>query len=201
LIQLGARFLDKEIDVEHLAGLKSYLEKRLKDLEEKVILYRGYIQAIDSVLTRTSFKVAADLLGESRPKIEEKEEEKAASKVTPSQRIDLTSRADGTRLGEMTTTSTSITIVPVENLKIQADSGTFNAFFIKKILNSMIDKDDELIKARKISSKEKMSYQVSKNSDGSVKQIVVSNYREDSRQKQILTTIRWTLEKVSQKAA
>jgi hypothetical protein len=91
--------------------------------------------------------------------------------------------------------------VPVENLKIQADSGTFNAFFIKKILNSMIDKDDELIKARKISSKEKMSYQVSKNSDGSVKQIVVSNYREDSRQKQILTTIRWTLEKVSQKAA
>jgi hypothetical protein len=81
------------------------------------------------------------------------------------------------------------------------DSGTFNAFFIKKILNSMIDKDDELLKAGKISPKEKMSYQVMRNSDSTVKQILVKNYREDSRQKQILTTIRWTLEKIAEKAA
>lgn len=191
--------MEKEIDVEHLAGLKSYLERRLKNLEEKVTLFKEYVQAIDTVLTSTSFKVAADLLGESRPKLEEKEQEQAANKVSPSQRTDLTSRADGTRLGEMTTTSTSITIVPAENLKIQVDSGTFNAFFVKRILNSMIDKDDELVKTGKISPKEKISYQVAKNSDGTVKQIVVKNYREDSRQKQILTTIRWTLEKLTQK--
>jgi hypothetical protein len=193
--------LEKETDVEHLAALKSYLEKRLKSLEEKVTLYRGYIQAIDSVLTRTSFKVAADLLKEGKPEVEEKEQEQTTSKAATPERTDLMSRADGTRLGEMITTSTAITIVPAEGLKIQADSGTLNSFFIKKILNGMIDKDDELIKAGKISPKEKMSYKVTKNSDGTVKQILVTNFREDSRQRQILTTIRWTLEKMTQKPA
>lgn len=193
--------MEKEIDVEHLASLKSYLERRLKDLEEKVTLFRSYIEAIDSVLTRTSFKVAADLLKESRPKFEEKKDEQAASKGTATQRTELTSRADGARLGEMATTSTSITIVPSENLKTQVDSGTFNTFFIKKILNRMIDKDEELVKAGKIKPKEKISYRVVKNSDGALKQIIISNYREEDRQKEILTTIRWTLEKISEKAA
>ncbi|WXG42968.1 MAG: hypothetical protein WED04_02665 [Promethearchaeati archaeon SRVP18_Atabeyarchaeia-1] len=192
--------MNKEIDVEHLAGLKSYLERRLKDLEEKVALYRGYIQAIDSVLTRTSFKVAADLLKESKAKAEEQGPEiKAAKEVTEGGRIELTSRADGMKLGEMTTSGSLITIVPAENVKIPADSGTFSSFFIKKILNNMIEKDDELIKSGKISAKEKMSYQIAKNSDGTLRQITISNYREDNRQKQISTTIRWTLEKSSQK--
>jgi hypothetical protein len=194
--------LNKEIDIEHLAGLKSYLERRLKDLEERAVLYRGYIQAIDTVLTGASFKVAAELFKESRAKGEEKETEyKEPKEATSVQRTVLTSRVDGTKLGEMITTSTLITIVPDDNLRVPADSGTFNAFFIKKILNGMIEKDDELLKTGKINSREKMSYQVAKNSDGTLKQIAISSYREENRQKQISTTIRWTLEKISQKAS
>jgi hypothetical protein len=193
--------LDKEIDVEHLAGLKSYLERRLRDLEEKVALYRGYIQAIDSVLTRTSFKVAADLLKESKAKAEGHEPEpKAAKEAAGGRRIELTSRADGGKLGEMTITGALLTIVPAKGVAIPADSGTFSSFFIKKILNNMIEKDDELVKSGKLGEKEKMTYQVTKNADGTLKQITISNYRDENREKQISTTIRWTLEKSFQKA-
>jgi hypothetical protein len=194
--------LSKEMDVEHLASLKTYLERRLKDLEEKASLYRGYIQAIDTVLARTSFKVAADLFKESRAKEEEKETELQAGKeVGVTQTLELTSRVDGTKLGEMITANASIMITPAENLRFQVDSGTFNAFFIKKILNNMIAKDDELIKTGELDSSQKMSYEIARNTDGTLRQIRISNYREGDRQKQISTTIRWTLEKLSEKTA
>jgi hypothetical protein len=192
--------LDKQIDVEHLAALKSYLEKRLVALESKVELYKEYIRAVDSVLTRSSFKVAAELLKETPVTAGGKPIEREAAKETAgAQKTDLVSRADGGKLGMMAISKNSVTVTPAENMSIPVDSGTFNTFFIRKILNNMVEKDEEQVKLGKLSDKDKMKYLIEKNSDGTLKELVILNYRDEGRLKEVTTTIRWTLEKVAQK--
>jgi hypothetical protein len=192
--------LDKQIDVEHLAALKSYLEKRLLALESKVELYKEYIRAVDSVLTQSSFKVAAELLKETPVTAGGKSIEREAAKETAAaQKTDIVSRADGGKLGMMAISKNSVTVTPAENMSIPVDSGTFNTFFIRKILNNMVEKDEEQVKLGKLGAKDKMKYLIEKNSDGTLKELVILNYRDESRLKEVTTTIRWTLEKVVQK--
>jgi hypothetical protein len=199
---LGVIVLEKEIDVERLADLKSYFERRLAVLESRAELYKGYIRAIDSVLTRASFKLAADILKENQVAPGAKPVEGEVTKeAIGARKIDLVSRADGSKLGVVTVSKSSITITPVENVGVPVDSSTFNSFFVKKILSNMIQKDEEQVELGKLTGKDKMGYKVSKNSDGTLKELVISNYRDESRLKQITTTIRWTLEKVAQKSA
>jgi hypothetical protein len=192
--------LDKQIDVEHLAALKSFLEKRLLALESKVELYKEYIRAVDSVLTQSSFKVADELLKETPVTAGGKSIEREAVKETVSaQKTDLVSRANGGRLGMMAVSKNSVTVTPAGNMSIPVDSGTFNTFFIRKILNNMVEKDEEQVKLGKLGAKDKMKYLIEKNSDGTLKELVILNYRDESRLKEVTTTIRWTLEKVVQK--
>lgn len=194
--------MEKEIDVEHLADLKSYFERRLVALESRVELYKGYVRAIDSVLTRASFKLAADMLKENQVAPRAKPVEGEVTKeAIGARKTDLVSRADGSKLGVVAVSKSSITITPVENVRVPVDSSTFNSFFVKKILSNMIQKDEEQVELGKLTDKDKMGYKVNKNSDGTLKDLVISNYRDESRLKQITTTIRWTLEKVAQKSA
>nr|MDO8134151.1 hypothetical protein [Candidatus Njordarchaeum guaymaensis] len=194
--------MSKQIDVEHLADLKSYLERRLRDLENKVDLYKAYIRAVDSVLTSTSFKLAADLFKGSEAKAEQKiTMHEATTETTRTRRIDLTSRDNRMKLGEMTVSGTSVTIIPAQNVRCLVDSGAFNTFFVKNILAGMKDKDEEQVKLRKISDKERINYKITKNDDGTLKDITISNYGDEKRLKRIIQTITWTLEKTVQKPA
>jgi hypothetical protein len=194
--------LDKEIDVEHLADLKSYLERRLAALENRVEAYKEYIRAIDTVLGRSSFKLAADMLKETPAAVVGKPVESGTTRQTAESYVtDLISRVDGSKLGMMAVSKTSITITPVGNSRIPIDSGTFNSFFVRRILSNMVQKDEEQVKLKKLSEKDKISYKIEKNADGSLKEMAISNYRDENRLKQITTTIRWTLEKATQKQA
>jgi hypothetical protein len=192
--------LDRQIDVEHLADLKSYLERRLRDLESKVELYRAYVSAVDTVLTSTSFKLAADLLKGSEEKAEQRtEKHETATETTSARRANLTSRDNTTKLGEMELFGTSVTIVPSQNVRCPVDSGAFSTFFVKNILTGLKHKDEEEIKLGRISDDEKIDYRITKNDDGALKGITISNYGDEKRLKRIIETITWTFEKTLQK--
>jgi hypothetical protein len=142
------------------------------------------------------------MLKESQaPTVGKPTEREVAKETTGAYITDLVSRADGSKLGVMVVSKTSVTITPVGNAKIPVDSGTFNSFFVRKILNNMVQKDEEQVELRKLGDKDKIGYRVDKNSDGSLKELIISNYRDENRLKQITTTIRWTLEKAAQKLA
>nr|MDO8099945.1 hypothetical protein [Candidatus Njordarchaeota archaeon] len=194
--------MSKQIDVEHLADLKSYLERRLRDLENKVELYKAYIRAVDTVLTGTSFKLAADLFKGYEAKAEQKTNKyETITETTHVRRIDLISRDNRMKLGEMDVSGTSVTIVPAQNVRCPVNSGAFNTFFVKNILAGMKDKDEEQAKLGKISDKERINYRITKNDDGTLKDITISNYGDEKRLKRIIQTITWTLEKTVQKQA
>jgi hypothetical protein len=192
--------LSKPVDVEHLADLRSYLEKRLRDLESKVELYKSYIRAVDSVLAKASFTVAADMLGKGEPKVEHEVTvpEKAAD-TKGAQRIDLTSRDNRMKLGQISVHETSLVIVPAQNVRCPVDSGPFNTFFVKNILAGMKDKDEEQVKLGKMNDKEKINFKITKNNDDTLKEITISNYGDEKRFKRITQTIVWTFEKTPQK--
>jgi hypothetical protein len=192
--------LSKQVDVQNLADLKSYLERRLRDLENKVELYKVYIRAVDGVLTSASFKLAADLFKGSEAKAEEKiTEHGMTTETTHARRIDLSSRDNRMKLGEMDISGTSVTIVPAQNVRCPVDSGAFNTFFVKNILAGMKDKDEEQIKLGKISDEKKINYRITKNADGTLRDIMISNYGDEKRLRRITQTITWTLEKTVQK--
>lgn len=192
--------MSKPIDVEHLADLKSYLERRLRDLENKVELYKSYIHAVDSVLTSSSFTLAADLLKKVEPKVERKVTVIETTEETKGvQRVDLTSRDNRMKLGEINVRGTSLTIVPAQNVRCPVDSGAFNTFFVKNILAGMKDKDEEQVKLGKMNDKEKINYRITKNDDGTLKEVTISNFGDEKRLKRITQTIVWTLEKTVQK--
>ena len=192
--------MSKQIDVEHLADLKSYLERRLRDLENKVELYKVYIRAVDSVLASSSFKVAADLFKGGEARAEQRmTTDDMTKEATLAQRIALTSRDNRTTLGEMDVSVKSVTIVPAQSVRCPVDSGAFNTFFVKNILAGMSDKDQEQAKLGKISDREKINYKITKNDDGTLKDITISNYGDEKRLERITQTITWTFEKTVQK--
>jgi hypothetical protein len=194
--------LSKQVDVEHLADLKSYLERRLRDLESKAELCRTYIRAVDTVLASTSFKLAADLMKDSEAKVEQTAAEHDTDKETISvRRTNLTSRDNTVKLGEMELSGKSVTIVPSRNVRCPVDSGAFSTFFVKNILTGLRHKDEEEIKLGRMSDDEKIDYRITKNDDGTLKDIMISNYRDEERLKRITQTITWTFEKTLQKQA
>jgi hypothetical protein len=91
-----------------------------------------------------------------------------------------------------------IRIVPAPHLSLSQRTPPFRAFFTERILKKMQDRDKELEAQGIITLDEAMGYSIKLDGDG-IKEIMVTNIKDDARIREIKNAVTWTFEKMIEK--
>lgn len=182
-----AEGIDEEI-LKELMELRSYLEKRIQDLDEEAEKLKSMFKIVDEVIVTRSFRVAESIpAAQSKPSSPAEKREGAILKT-----------ASGVPLANMYTDDSELRIVPLEGLAFSVTTPPFQAFLISRILEPMQARDSEAAQKGEITSDGILSYEVVREGDV-VKEIVVRNYGDERRLREIRTASRWTFEKMYEK--
>jgi len=177
--------------VKRLAEAKSYIQKRIDELESEVELLKLVLSVIDTALSRESFTKAAELPREAPREVPQAPPAEADLGAQVSEAA-VTSR-DGRELARLVVYEKGLVIKPLMDLPV--DSPPLRSFFVAKVLEGYKRKDEELVRTGEIPEDEAFDYEVAEEG-GLVKEIIVRNYRERRRLDEIRSALRWTLNRV-----
>lgn len=175
--------------VRKLAEAKSYLEKRLGELEQETLTLRSILAALDEVLTEKSFKrvtVKEKIEGKSRQKI---------SRSSDSQEKLTLSTIDDVLLGELFIKENEIILIPVKSMEFRVDLPPFASFLVKRVLDSIRLKDEKSAASGLISSNKIFNYEIDEE-HGILKTIRINNYHDSKQLNELKNSIRWTLRRL-----
>ncbi len=175
--------------VEKLMELRTYLENRLKEIEEESERLRVLAKLVEEVLVSRSFRVAETLQLTPPSK---REAPSPAADLEES--VPLTT-ANGVSLAAMVVAPSTVRIIPVEEVEFRLQTPPFQSFFVARILESMRAKDEDAARKGEVLPENALSYDIVTEGDV-IKEVVVRNYGSETRLREIKSACRWTLEKM-----
>jgi hypothetical protein len=95
-------------------------------------------------------------------------------------------------------TPSAVTITPAPGVSLSSSTPPFKSFFLGRILDGMKAKDAERVAQKSLSDSDVLSYKVEE--DGTIKRIVISNYRDKDRLNEIFNTSAWVFTRMLEKA-
>lgn len=179
-----------------MADLKAMVERKISQLEEEMAFYKMLNSFLEEQITSMSFKRADVLVKrtvegrEAAGVGEVSEGERPIAKVIRSR--------NGTPLATVTYTKEEARFVINPDIEIRRDDKPFSSFLMRKVLDAMTRSDAERVDRGEIDEEHAMRYEIVYEDD-KVREIVVKNYRDDHRLREIMNSIRWTLETVTSK--
>lgn len=193
----------REDEVKRLADLKMRLEKKIRRLEAELENYRAIMEIVNSTLAEKSFKRI-----ETPIKPPTKLPPTRAPTPTPSpprptppveyKQIVPLKTSTGTMLANMYISEDAIRVVPAEGIMLNINTPPFQAFLINRVLDPMQARDRESAKTGEITPDEILSHKIMQEGD-IIRELVIRNYRDERRLREIKTSLRWTLEKMYEK--
>jgi hypothetical protein len=188
-----------EDDVRRAAEIREWLMKQIADKQEELERLRNTLAVIDSTLKQGSFRAAATLAPE--PKLAPTKQAMTTSPLPPAKQTSfepgkdvrqLKRARDDFLLANAEVTPNSIVITPAVNLS--SSTPPFKSFFLNRILDGMKTKDAEK------GVQDVLAYSVEE-SNGQIKRITISNYRDKERLGEIFNTSTWVFTRMLEKAA
>jgi hypothetical protein len=180
-----------EEELRRVAELKQWLEEQIEAKEAELAKLKENLDAVNSILKKASFITASELspveVGEEA-KVEP-QEVTAAVKFT--QTIPLRRTKDGKLLANVYASEDEVVIVPVSDLNLKSSIHPFKSFFVTRILDGMRNKDLELVSQGRLSKNQVISYEIEEDEDGSIKRIIIRNFREKRRLNEIVSACKW----------
>ena len=198
--------LDEEI-IRKLMELRTYLDSRIKQLEDEQEKLKTLFKIVDEVIVSKSFRIA-ETTQQPRPEPAPKAVMHPSAQAAPThveaivqsgEEIPLKTQ-NGVLLANMYVDETDIHIIPDKEKVLQLSTPPFQSFLVGRILESMRLKDQEDVKTGALAPNLAFEYEVIKEED-IIREIVIRNYGNQRRMREIMTTTRWTLEKMNEKAA
>ncbi len=172
----------QDSDVKKAAELKLWLEGRIAHLREEIDRLNETLEYVDATLRASTFRPALEMLAESReaPEVRSLKRDKGGDVIA--------------------TASITADAVSVEPSGVVLKSATppFKSFLLGKILQGMKAKDDELVKGGKLPKGSELRFDVEE-SNGSIRKLIIENYREGARLNEILSTVAWTFSRMLEK--
>jgi hypothetical protein len=205
-------------DVQKVAEIKEYLESRISDLEAELEKLKDMLVLIDATLREKSFVPAIALrvgatantikspplkaartngsktMQAEPQKMSEPTKEKMQS---PSER-QLRRTKDSMLLADALIDQGKVVIVPSKDVKLSQHTPPFESFFVNRILRGFQSKDEEDSKNGKLKTNEVLQYNVQE-TEGNISSVTVSNYRDNARLNEILSTITWAFTRMLEK--
>jgi len=168
--------VEEDEETQRLAELKQYLTQKKEMLEEELEKLNGVISIIDNLLASKSFKTGIEVM--------KKTEVEAAL-----QRIELVYK--GTKVGDIDVYQNYAKIMPLPELKLSTVISPFEAFLVRKILEPMRERDVERAAKNELRPDQIFSYDIVEEG-GLLKYIVVKNFRDRTRLKELANAASWT---------
>lgn len=171
-----------------LADLKKRLENKIGELQEEAGLLREASSLIDEKLAEVSFKKASEIT-ESRIPTEGSQPQARP----PLEKEALNIIYKGSNYGKVSVAGEVVTIEPDETLELSTSTRPFDAFFMNKVLEGMRQSDTQSVARGTLRPDQILSYDIQV--DGPfLKKIVIRNFRDRTRLKEILNGIGWTID-------
>ncbi|GBC69493.1 hypothetical protein HRbin01_01192 [archaeon HR01] len=161
-------------EVKRLAELKTYLERRLAELDREAEHVKGMLELVDKALTDKSFR---------KPQLPEQ----------PMRRI---RGRTGTLLATMTVEPHQARIVFNPEIRVTQDMRPFSSFLLRKVLDSMKESDRQKIEEGKMEPGSGLDYEVIYDGE-TAREVIVKNYRDDNRLREIVNSVKWTLDTIA----
>ncbi|MEM3487920.1 MAG: hypothetical protein QXY52_06785 [Conexivisphaerales archaeon] len=173
-------------ELQRLAELKTQIETKLEELKDQEHLYSEILSLIDELLKKESFVKAVQM------PIEGQKEEEIEIRQ-------LKRPKDGLHFADAYIKKDSVVIKPLPELGLNAEIPPFKSFYINKILEGMKKKDQEEVEGSKIDPEESFKFEI-EIKEGVIQQIVIKNYRTQTRLNEIINTAVWTFSRMLEKA-
>lgn len=187
-----------EEEVKQLAELKVKLQKKLEALREEVKILESLISVVDSLLVSKSFRrIEVPQLPQTQSAQVEVSLAPQAPELSAQETI-LLEASDGTLLAKMYVTDKDIQVIIEPSLNLYVTTPPFQSFLVSRVLDSMKNKDLELVKDGKLNPDKVFDYELKIEGDA-LKEIRIKNYGDKRRLRELRTSIRWTLEKMYEK--
>jgi hypothetical protein len=179
-------------NVRRLAEFKALLERRVKEAETELEGLRVLLEYVDSSLLEKGFRKAKVLEPPTatveRPPVPAEEYER----VVPLKTV------GGKLLANLYVAEDLMRVVPAEDKSFNVNTPPFMAFLVERVLAKMQEKDREAAESGEITPEKILSYDISRDED-EIREITIRNVGAE-RSRELKSSIRWTLEKMYEKA-
>ena len=172
--------------IREILELKERISGQIEKHEEEIEYLKKNLSVLDSLIKQTSFTKASSLRStpEESPKVTIKKEE--------DETIPLTRGSDGAIIANAYVTPEQVSIILDEKLIVDADTPPFKTFFLDRIIGEMKRKDSVEAESGKIQPESIIDYVINKNGSN-IREIIIKNYRQKERVKEIVNTAAWSL--------
>lgn len=171
--------------IREILELKDRISGQIEKHEEEIEYLKKNLSVLDSLIKQTSFTKASSLrsIPEESPKVTTKKEDET---------IPLTRGSDGAIIANAYVTPEQVSIILDEKLIVDADTPPFKTFFLDRIIGEMKRKDSVEADSGKIQRESVIDYVINKNGSN-IREIIIKNYRQKERVKEIVNTAAWSL--------
>lgn len=185
-----------KLDAEQIRGiveLREKLQERLEQLRQEVEMTTLNIDALDTVLTQSSFTRASQYKPPDTLPPEDTDLQPKSVPPPPSNDDAEPIIVNDATIGGITKSNDSISIMLHVPVSIQTQP--FKSFFLERIIGGMIKKDTIEAENERLPKDSVMRYELKTQGD-TLSHIIIYNYRLEERAREITSTIRWTLSRM-----
>ncbi len=169
-------FSDEKI--REILELKERISTEIEKHEEEVEFLKKNLSILDSILKQSSFTKASAL--------------SSSEKLTQQESIPLTKGSEGEVIANAYVTPNQVSIILNEEIEVFDDTPPFKSFFLDRIIGEMKRKDTDQVQNGKIQPESIIDYVINKNGSN-IREIIIKNYRQKERVKEIINTAAWSL--------
>ena len=156
----------------------SSITEKIEEHEEEIEFLKRNLDVLDSMIKQTSFTKASSLHSDV--------------KSSKPDSIPITKGTDGDIIANAYVTPEQVSIVLNEDIGLDAETPPFKSFFIDRIIGEMKRKDATEVEDGKIQKESVIDFVINKNGTN-IREIIIKNYREQERIKEIINTAGWSL--------
>ena len=186
-----------EQETKILADLKKELEEKIAKAEKELAFLKASLKLVDEALTKISFRPASKLMEEGQKVAVETAKPTIEVPAQQEQPFPIKSKT-GEDLGTFYIGKNTVRIVPRSDLELNIKTPPFQSFFLDRVIGEMRKKDEMAVDAGTKDPDSIIEYAIK--SDGDIiKEITIRNVDEDSRVRELRSSIRWTFERMLEK--
>jgi len=176
--------------ITRLMDLRMYLDQRINDLNIQLEKVKSLYQLLDEVILARSFYRASAITQHSPRQPE-----------LPPEKLDTVpiKTSAGLLLAHLHIQDDEVRIVPAKELALSVKTPPFQSFLIDRILGPMRDGSRDEVHKGNIAPTEAFSYDIITDGDA-LESIVIHNYISRKRLREIVSSTRWTFEKMLERA-
>lgn len=163
--------------IREILELKDRITEKIEGYEEEIEFLKKNLDILDSMIKQTSFTKASVL---------------HSTKSSKADSIPITKGTDGDIIANAYVTPEQVSIVLKEDIGLDPETPPFKSFFIDRIIGEMKRKDATEVEDGRIQKEAVIDFVINKNGSN-IREIIIKNYRQQERVKEIINTAGWSL--------